>query len=136
MSVKLETKADDSEGYIKFDAATAATVKASGEVSIPDLTGPLLGDKNQTWQNVAGSRSFGVTYTNTTGRPIFLAVILKNVAGGGTTSDLVVDGFTLSNNTRALADEPDTHFALVPNGSNYRIPPIGNTLVVAWWELR
>lgn len=130
---------------IRNGVTEAIRIKDTGEVEIQNLNNPTLAGKldtanafgvGQSWQNVTASRSFGVTYSNTTGRPIFLSVILKNVYGGATTSALEVNGFTLSNNTRALADEPDTHFALIPNGSNYSIPPIGNTAVVAWWELR
>ncbi|MDN4149811.1 hypothetical protein QYE80_32880, partial [Pseudomonas tohonis] len=35
----------------------------------------------QTWQSVTGSRALGVTYTNSTGRPIFVSIYL--ITGSG-----------------------------------------------------
>lgn len=107
-----------------------------GTAQLRNSTGsPLLG-VNQTWQNVSGSRALGTTYTNTAGRPIALNIVLTSTGGGSTTTSLEVDGFLVSSNTRALASEPDTHIAIVPSGSTYRVPSAGNTIISSWMELR
>ena len=53
----------------------------------------------QTWQNVAANRAFGTTYTNTTGRPITVAVTLGS---NGTQFDAfliaAVNGLTIAGN--------------------------------------
>lgn len=82
---------------------------------------------NQTWQNVTVSRSSGVTYTNTTGKPIFV------VARGGVYAhdilgqvDGVEAGYVSNNNGRGAIS------FIVPNGSDYVVT--GNFNV--WAELR
>lgn len=135
MTTKLETNAGDTEGYLKFNTVTGLTIKASGEVNIPNLTGPVLGI-GQTWQNATASRSLGVTYTNSSGRPIYVSIVLQSPSGGSTTTNLLVDGNVVSANSRAIAGEPDTHVAIIPNGSTYNVPSVGNTTISSWMELR
>jgi uncharacterized membrane protein required for colicin V production len=63
-----------------------ATVVRGPLALLDSLAGSALGaiGVNQTWQNVIGSRSNGVTYTNSTGRPI--QVIATNNSGSGVLS--------------------------------------------------
>lgn len=97
-------------------------------LTLPDETGTVATESyvgtqavgvNQTWQTV--TRSAGVTYTNTTGRPIVVAF-----SAGGTgvavTTTITVDGLLLyqhqiggisSNTVRLCA------YAIIPNGSEY-----------------
>lgn len=90
----------------------------------------------QTWSNVTASRAIGTTYTNTTGRPIFIAIRLVSTGSGNTSSDLLVDGLNISANTRTQAGEPSTHFAIVPTGSTYMVATVVNTTIGGWMELR
>jgi hypothetical protein len=75
----------------------------------------------QTWQTF--SRTGGVTYTNTTGKPIFVAAqpVGNNTAGGGTT--FYVDGVIVGQGIGyAGAIGMAQGFglsAIVPNGSTY-----------------
>lgn len=67
----------------------------------------------QTWQDVTGSRAFGVTYTNSTGKPIFIIVT-------GTTPSLANGAFTLTVDGVIVAEN-----GIVANGGNsgaHRIP--------------
>ena len=79
---------------------------------------------NQTWQDVSASRSAGVTFTNTTGRPIFVTTGQTSF----TSRTLTVDGFEVSTN----AGDRSTCQAIVPNGSTYSL----NLGFTFWFELR
>ena len=52
-----------------------AKVKAAVVANVPDPIGV-----NQTWQNMAGSRSVGTSYQNTTGRPIMVSICTNAVS--------------------------------------------------------
>ena len=92
----------------------------------------------QTWQNVTTSRSFGITYTNNTGKPIYV------MASGGTTGQgyltLIINGTPLSANGIIVAGSGTTMFAMVsgviPNGATYSIGKDGSVSLSYWSELR
>ena len=114
-------------------AETQAGTLTSKAVTPKGLADSMLAGVGQTWQNVLGSRSLGVTYTNTTGRPIFVAISVNPTTTTTTFSvDGVVVGQTLNNpDTTATKDNL---YAVVPPGSTY-IASAGTTLEV-WAELR
>ena len=92
----------------------------------------------QTWQNVTSSRAAGVTYTNTTGKPIYISV-----SGGGQpqngTMSLTVDGVLLGlQGFQSIASGRSnaTMTAIVPNGSTYRADNYSGWSLVSWAELR
>lgn len=64
------------EGDIRFDAVGASQMKFSSDGLQIGTTflDPCVGGRGQTWQDVSGSRTTGVNYRNTTGRPIELYV--------------------------------------------------------------
>jgi len=79
----------------------------------------------QTWQNVTASRSAGVTYTNTTGKPIFVKVVVKNTVNATS----YVDNIGICNHNT------QTDFTvIVPNGSTYILA--ANVTFYNWSELR
>ena len=81
----------------------------------------------QTWQNVTASRASGVTYTNSTGKPIYLYV---KMGVGAYDLQLTINGtihFNMSNNNGRGSVQ-----AIVPNGSTYAIAGAFNV----WNELR
>lgn len=92
-----------------------------------------LGD-GQTWQNVTASRAAGTTYTNTTGRSIFVRLVFVSSWPGSRT--LYVDGAAVdtqridSSITSAMA-----LLAIVPAGSTYSLIA-GATGISMWMELR
>jgi len=90
--------------------------------ALATLTKPL--GVGQTLQNVAGSRSAGVTYTNTTGRPIWVTVGQTSFTG----RSLTVDGLLVSTNSGDTSNQQ----AIVPSGSTYSV----NAAVTYWVELR
>lgn len=89
----------------------------------------------QTWQDMAASRTFGVTYTNTTGRSIFVSVCS---AVGGSYQTLVMSvqvGSVNIINSASVAgsDGGETFSFIVPSGATYRVS--GGSLRF-WSELR
>lgn len=90
-----------------------------------DINLPLLGH-GQSWVDVTSQRSVGVTYTNTTGKPIQLLLDFVRP----TTSwvlNIVVDGLTPSG--------AGGYCPVIPPGSTYRVNVSGIT-TFSWRELR
>ena len=87
----------------------------------------------QTWQNVTGSRSSGVTYYNTTGRPIQLAITYAQVAAGTTT--LTIGGLAIATVQQSGVSGGQILNTIVPAGFSYSITNTLNT-VNTWYELR
>lgn len=110
------------------DITTAAgdtcIIRATSANVVEILCGNFLshaatGTRGQTWQNVAGSRVSGTTYTNTTGRPIMVSID----ANGGS---VIVNGLTIA--TAAFG----VHI-IVPAGSTYSVSA---GAIEGWLELR
>lgn len=89
----------------------------------------------QTWQSVTASRSAGVSYTNSTGRPIQVAVSIKD-NGQTQTTWAIVSGVTIIN-IGDLTGGESSHTAfsfIVPNGATYSVN--GSNPITQWSELR
>jgi hypothetical protein len=86
---------------------------------------------NQSWQDLTASRSVGITYTNTTGKPIFISLslpqsvqnlymsingITQQIAGGTTGSSQVLARY------------------IIPNGNTYSL--LTSVTIIQWLELR
>ena len=92
---------------------------------------------NQTWQDVTASRSAGVTYINTTGKPI------EVLFSGGTNStpaylSAEINGVSIG--LGGVVTSSTTIFTnisfTVPNMETYRIAVAGAVIVNNWSELR
>jgi hypothetical protein len=89
----------------------------------------------QTWQDVVGSRAFNTTYTNSTGKPIMVYVVVVS-AGGGYDPQPIVGGVNLgrfggaTNNAGYISAS-----FIVPNGSTYSLAASSANLG-SWSELR
>jgi hypothetical protein len=88
---------------------------------------------NQTWQDVLASRAATTVYTNSSGKPIFVAAWCSNATGNMTLTvgSIVVSFFDpdTSNSLRMTVN------GIVPNGSTYFVSLTTNTLS-GWSELR
>ncbi len=77
----------------------------------------------QTWQDVTSERHTGVTYTNTTGRPIFISVYMNsNAQGGSSAVEIFVDGKLISGQYAGRMSGITVFLsacAIVPFGSTY-----------------
>ena len=84
-----------------------------------------LGD-GQTWQNVSGSRVAGTTYTNSTGKPIQIAI-----QAGPSAATVTISGVTFS---FSAATSYDMIYLIVPNSATYVYTSASAATV--WNELR
>lgn len=102
-------------------ALTAAQGKVlKDSLDTKQSTSSALG-VGQTWQDMTSSRASGVTYTNTTGKPIQVYIMT-----GTESSTLVIDGVTIAVHGDSMPQ------IIVPHTSSYRF----NGVVFTWAELR
>ena len=107
-------------------AGDTCIIRATAGNTVEILCGDFLseaavGTRGQTWQNVAGSRVAGTTYTNTTGRPIMVAIDTSSAS-------VIVDGLEL------VASGAYGAQFIVPVGSTYSVAAGG--VIEKWLELR
>lgn len=96
---------------------------------------PTLG-VGQSWQSVIGSRSLGTTYTNSTGKPIFVYIVVQLTSNGDTM--LTLNGIALDGPTSSAGGGVwGTCSFIVPDGNTYNLSVTGGSVsVTAWAELR
>ena len=106
----------------------------AGTLATQDYVGTQALGIGQTWQNVAGSRALGTTYTNSTGRPILVNIVASrsNTTGtlGITVAGVSTGNLTIAQNVQGFVS------AVVPNGATYLISGSTLTTINAWVELR
>jgi hypothetical protein len=113
-------------------SSTAITLDASGVANFPNgLTYNSEGflGLDQTWQDVTSSRSLGTTYTNSSGKPIFISVRID----GPNSKILSVDSVQIVNIDPANSGR-QVVYAIIPNDSTYSIS--SSDTLVKWCELR
>jgi len=100
-------------------------------------TSTSLGYSPQAWASVTGSRALGTTYTNSTGRPIFVFVMTGSNTVGYATS-LTVSSVVVFTSMQA----PTTNYfgpvcGVVPVGATYSVATNGGSGALnTWVELR
>ena len=123
-------------GYVESTQATAgtwvtapSTIQGVGGNAMTAMSSIGYG---QTWQDVKASRTSGVTYYNTTGKPILVSIEGDNSGSG--TSTLVVNGVTAAQMFTNSASTAPFFSAIVPPGASY----VGTIAVgiLLWAELR
>lgn len=112
--------------------AGVSSASVKGYTTINGRVSESLGI-NQTSQNVTGSRATGITYTNTTGKPIEVSISVA-ATGNGTLT------FKLNNITTiqtALVTGAATEIIkTVPNNFTYSISGDASFNILQWFELR
>ena len=89
---------------------------------------------NQTWQSV--TRAIGTTYTNSTGKPITVA-ITATCSAGLTVQGLTINGVAVYASSTNVAGAASGFSLVIPNGATYVTLTNGGTLtLVTWVELR
>lgn len=154
VTLEVPTASDTQYGAMRFassvEAANRSNVQAAVRPSdVPALNNTLTSTSTtqaltaaqgralnmqmlgvgQTWQNMTSSRSVGTNYTNTTGRPIMIAVT-KELRG--TQGYIQVNGINVAYFHNG--DDGMTNTVIVPAGSTYRVTGISNLSL--WTELR
>jgi hypothetical protein len=139
----LVSASDAAEGIVEL--ATNAEVQAGTDttraVTPSGFAAASIG-YGQTWQDVTGSRAFGVTYTNSTGRPIFIIVTGTTPSSANGAFTLTIDGVIVAENgINANGGNSGAHriptSAIVPPGSTYSAQQsIATSTLNRWVELR
>jgi hypothetical protein len=97
------------------------------------LTSDVIG-VGQTWQSV--TRAIGTTYTNSTGKPIMVAITVTCNAGN-TVQGLTINGVAVYAGAVNVLGAGAGFALIVPNGATYVTLTNGGTLtLVTWVELR
>jgi len=98
-------------------------------------TVPGLGDGQAASANLySGSRAYGTTYTNSTGKPIYVYISTSNSAG--VTFTLNVNGTSQALAATGAASDAWISF-VVPNGHTYSVSVSGGTPTFNYWyEMR
>ena len=137
-----------SSQYATIKLNADGTITPSGNV-IGNVTGNITGNaltatntigNGQTWQNMSASRSVSTTYTNSTGKPIQVKVLVGRSGG----NDVNMDAQLLTD--AGLTDQQGIYVrdggnwavsvsAIIPIGGNYSAVWT-NAGTVIWMELR
>jgi hypothetical protein len=124
-------------GYIESTQATAGTW-ATAPSTIQGYGGQALNAMSslgysQTWTNLTSSRAVGVTYYNTTGKPIQVVIGINLVAGNR--SNFIVNNLELEIIQANGNNGNGAHFVIVPPGASY-FTTAASTSLYSWYELR
>ncbi|MGL5283864.1 MAG: hypothetical protein ACRC8W_19360 [Plesiomonas shigelloides] len=88
----------------------------------------------QNWVDATQSRLPGVTYTNTSGRPITISMVVTDVPAQTLASVIVIDAFQISDGSSVQAEHRFL-YGVIPPGKTYSInPQVSSKYKV--WELR
>ena len=112
-------------------STTQALTAAQGKVLKDSLDAASFG-VGQSWQNLTSSRASGVTYTNSTGKPIAVSITLTDQ--GGSNYLVYVNGVVVINIWDYGSSGAEDSFFIVPTGASYAIST-GN-IIQLWSELR
>lgn len=113
------------------DGETDTGTDTTRAVTPSNLQATMFG-RGQTYQNLTASRALSTTYTNTSGRPIYVIVNFNVVSGPST---LQVNGVTVAT-ANAPAGNVNCVSGVVPNGSTYAAVPASSNTLSTWFELR
>ena len=121
-SAQLPAATTSTQGAVILNDTLTST---STTTALTAAQGKVLADQafgvGQTWQNLTSSRASGVTYTNTTGKPIQIYIVT-----GTENTPLIVGGVTLQVHGNSMPQ------IIVPHTVSYRFDGV----VFAWAELR
>jgi len=137
-SAKIAENAVDATALNVSGTGTAGqSLVSDGDGSFSWSTAGGIG-VGQTWTDVTASRALGVTYTNTTGKPIQIIISMEGAPNQGA-GELYINGnFVLRNGVTAVASAGmHVHLsAIIPNGDTYRVEKYIGGYIVKWNELR
>jgi len=88
----------------------------------------------QTWQNVTASRSAGVTYTNTTGKPIEMIVLVAR--SSNIIPSFTIDGIDLLSGYNDANSQVAMFSFIVQDGKTYNFSLSAGSTIFRWLELR
>ena len=133
-AAQLPAATTSTQGIVKLNntltssSTTEALTAAQGKVLKDTLDNTAVSSLGvgQTWQNLTASRAVQTIYTNTTGKPIQVAI---NYSGNEAYFDIGgVEIYMPNYNSIGFA------FFIIPNGTTYRIRD--QVTAISWSELR
>jgi hypothetical protein len=118
------------------DGAITTDKIAAGAVVQADLATAVIPlGVGQTWQDMTGSRAIGTTYTNSTGRPIYVLVsVSQNTSGIGINGSIA--GLAINTHQDNGSGSTGPFFGIIPNGVTYVISTEPGKTLNSWLELR
>ena len=127
-------------GYIESTQATAGTW-ATAPSTIQGMGGQALTAMGsigygQQYTNVSASRSLGITYYNTTGKPLFLSVSIRNLTANLDGLNLYINGVSVQFTLGYGATWTYSLSAIIPVGSSYSVTDSQAGTIQLWYELR
>ena len=134
-AAQLPAATTSAQGIVKLNNTLTST---STTEALTAAQGRVLGLRDfgigQTWQDVTASRAKATTYTNSTGKPILINILVGG-NDGDSDAKLFVDGIKVGvwhcgYGTRGII----TLSAIVPNDVQYRLET--GSYIDAWTELR
>jgi len=116
-------------------APTAAVATNTTQIATTAFVLANTISAGQTWQTVTGSRALNTNYTNSTGKPIMVNIMINQGSGGS--GRFRVDSIDVSGQNLANVGLPVMISAIVPPSSVYQMATVsGSQTIVFWAELR
>ena len=149
--VAAKANTDGTISLIKKDGTSAGTINALGlfnntltstntNQALTAAQGKVLNDQafgvGQNWMNVKSERSLGTTYTNTTGKPIYV-IVVNEFQNYGDPIEVFVNNIKLLRVDKGagIGWFGDTSF-VVPAGQTYKVTKEVYPNIQSWVELR
>ena len=128
------------DGSVSLPSTTSIGAVSSTELGYLDgVTSNLQTQLNgmigvgQSYQDLTSSRSAGVTYTNTTGKPI--QIIISATVADASTNYIYCNGtIILDGSTNTGMSMKYVFGAIIPNGATYAVTASDG--IVKWFEIR
>lgn len=99
--------------------------------------GGLFGSPSQAWTDVTSSRTSGVTYTNSTGKPIAVSVFIADNPNQASNLNITVNSSAVyPSNLNGPIGYRHQYIFIVQTGYTYSISWNGAASFGGWWELR
>ncbi len=99
----------------------------TGQANVTLPRGGFLGDSGYQWIDEKANRVAGTTYTNTTGKPMYLSIYSNGTGNSG----IVVDGVRVA---QTYIDQTANVECIIPSGSTYSLDAANN--LYYWFELK
>ncbi|CAD7289581.1 hypothetical protein LMG7974_01658 [Campylobacter majalis] len=143
-----EPKANQIDDSIYATQAKAGIIKLKNSISgnaqdvavtekaVNEVKNQILG-VNQTWQDVTSQRQVGITYTNTTGRPIQVLIALSTSINSQEFI-LSINNVDVNAKNGTSYNYGHTHFfsVIIPQNTTYTLKSTQAITSLKWFELR
>ena len=116
--------ANRSNSNVAINPSNAANIAQSTDLGV-----------GQTWQDVTGQRVSGQSYTNNTGKPIQISIVVRDSAGSVSPASLTIGGVLVFSIPDFSVMQYISLDKIIPAGATYTLNA-GNNPIVTWSELR